>query len=174
MKKSFKILIVLIIIILAIVPVGYSYYVDYQNQQDRLLFNQTIKNVSNIENQSDTEFDPVRKNPSSMSELKSELQKTNTDIDQEIGILQNLNNKTNNQTHKEYIALEIKRLNGEHDVYSTIINEGLSSSNEVKTKAATVRQTKDDVVTFLAQHFSLKQDLENMNIDEDFRESYDD
>ncbi len=190
MKKKTKIILIIVILLVIIVPACVMFYNNYQYEQDQKNFNNTIKEVSDMENQSDINTqNNIDSNYSvSASAYLNDCENKSKIMDNEINMLQNLSSNTNNKTYEEYISIQIDRLNAEKSVCSSEIDlthhYEQYKNGEISTSSALskmkdddeqisryVNQTenkKDESQQFLTKHPDLKKTLENLKIDEDF------
>lgn len=187
MKRKIKKIIIILVILAIVIPTTYIAYTNYQNYEEQKNFNKTMKNISDIENQSDIKANEL----SSESSVDILIPATANDINtttKEIDMLQNLSDNTHNQTYKEYINIQIDRLETEKMAY-TSYEESLKTFESYKNGSKSYSQTvteyneykndtkkyndkigdkKDESTTFLDKHNDLKNTLEKLNIDEDF------
>ena len=89
-------------------------------------------------------------------------------IDQEINILLEFNKTTSNDTQKQYIDLQVKRLELEKATYKQMIEDQVLGNEIINSYANAVNDVKTETMTFLTTHPDLKENLESWNIDEDF------
>lgn len=190
MKNKIKIILIIVFLLVIIVPACVMFYNNYQYEQDQKNFNNTIKEVSDMENQSDINTqNNIDSNYSvSASAYLNDCENKSKIVDNEINMLQNLSSNTNNKTYEDYISIQIDRLNAEKSVCSSEIDlthhYEQYKNGEISTSSALskmkdddeqisryVNQTenkKDESQQFLTKHPDLKKTLENLKIDEDF------
>jgi len=187
MKKHVKVILIILIIIVAI-PVAYVGYKDYQYNSQQELFNKTIKEVSDIENKSDTEAYDFIKDKSYTTDNMMKYYDIHNVTQEEIEKLQELDDKLSNQTLKDYVQLQIKRISAEETMNKASMDQyqatkkyndnEMSYVNYRKVKGDTdetmskyrnmTSEYKRDSQTYLSSHPDLRQQLEDLGIDEDF------
>ena len=187
MEKNKKIIISVLIIIFAIALVYFG--MGYMQKLEQQTFYDTIKNVSDLENETDIENDKIHKQTSASTEdvKKKEIDSINT-TSEEIMILQDLKNKVSNESYLEYIDIQLDRLNSENQTYrimleSTEVYEQYQSgkmtnsqalslihdkTDEMDTYIDKVKEAKVQSDTFLNKHTDMKDKFNQIGIDEDF------
>lgn len=193
MNKKFKILIIILILIL--IPVVYFTATTMSNQMEQDRFYETIKNVSNNENKSDIVSSEYQKNGSyTLSEIMDNdfalkvTESNSRTLNESIVKLKDLNKSLQNETLKEYVELEIQRmedevesdnyyysgssdtfkaLKGEISVHS-VYDKVMSDYNKSKEYGNKVDTDKQKVQDFLEKHPDIKNKFEELKIDEDF------
>ena len=187
MEKKKKIIITILIILFAIALVYFS--MEYMHELEQQTFYDTIKNVSDLENKTDIESDKINKQTSaSTSDVKKkDIDSINT-TSQEILILQDLKNKVSNESYKEYIDIQLDRLNSENRTYTimlenTEVYEQYQSGHMTNSRALSLINDKNDEMdtyidkvkeakvqsdTFLNKHTDMKDKFNQIGIDEDF------
>lgn len=187
MEKNKKIIISVLIIIFAIALVYFG--IGYMQKLEQQTFYDTIKNVSDLENETDIENDKIHKQTSASTEdvKKKEIDSINT-TSEEILILQDLKNKVSNESYLEYIDIQLDRLNSENQSYrimleSTEVYEQYQSgkmtnsqalslihdkTDEMNTYIDKVKESKVQSDTFLNKHTDMKDKFNQIGIDEDF------
>jgi len=187
MEKKKKIIITILIIIFAIALIYFG--MEYMHELEQQTFYDTIKNVSDLENKTDIENDKIHKQTSASTEdvKKKEIESINT-TSQEILILQDLKNKVSNESYKEYIDIQLDRLNSKNRTYTimlenTEVYEEYQSGQMTNSRALSLIKDKNDEMdtyidkvkeakvqsdTFLSKHTDMKDKFNQMSIDEDF------
>lgn len=186
-RKNTKILTAIIAIIIIIL--SYQTITAYQNQQEQDNFYNTIQNTSQIENQSDTKVDTYRNQSTiTTSQLNEITALTINTTTQEIDMLEELYNNTNNETLKNYTQIEIDRLTAEKHTYefmqrnsieydqykngqigsSKALSEIKENNKQISTYANMTDKKKIEAEEFLNHHQDIKQKFNQLNIDEDF------
>lgn len=187
MKQNYKILIVILLIIL--IPTLYYTITTTLNHMEEESFYNTIKNVSDLENVTDKPISEIinvgKKN---LTEILQAEEANSRTLNQSIDTLQELNKSIRNETMKEYINLEVKRMQDEvlytnkmidfyggsqkyksgEISYTDMISkqrEFISISDEYANR---VDDDKHVVEDFLRDHPDMKTRFEELNIDEDF------
>lgn len=122
MNKKFKILIIILILIL--IPVVYFTATTVSNQMEQDNFYETIKNVSNAENKSDKLIaEYIQNNSNNYTFLMDNYNQTIKTMDDSINTLKDLNKSLHNETLKEYVNLEITRIEDEKTQWKIIPEE---------------------------------------------------
>lgn len=187
MKKNTKILLILIIIIL--IPIVYFTATTMLNQMEQDRFYETIKNVSNAENNSDkglAEF--IQNNSNNYTFLMHNYNQTIKTMNDSIDTLKDLNKSLHNETLKEYVNLEITRMEDEKTHWKTMYEECEVLKNyyhgkapysesyqkvkqlnvEINKTGTIVDHDKEKAEEFLEDHPDIKNRFEKLGIDEDF------
>ena len=191
MNKKTKTIAGIIIIILLVCSafVAYNYY---SNLKDREEFNSTIKNASNLENVTDQNYYDLYAKGSEKTEnlivfFESKID-NNTQI---INNLTEFKNKTSNETYKEYLTIEINRLQAETDYHKQDLKyaqsykqykDGDISASQMRSISSDVldeqelyvgqgEDYKQEAVDFLKEHPELNETLIGLDIDEDFNQN---
>ena len=188
MNKKFKILIIILILIL--IPVVYFTATTVSNQMEQDNFYETIKNVSNAENKSDKLIaEYIQNNSNNYTFSMDNYNQTIKTMDDSINTLKDLNKSLHNETLKEYVNLEITRIEDEKTQWKIIPEEievlenyyhGKSSfsesyqkikelNDEINKTGTIVVHDKEKAEEFLEDHPDIKTRFEKLGIDEDFR-----
>ena len=183
MEKRNKILIIILIII--IIPVAY-YGVTILEEQ---IFYNSIKEISDIENQSDVLGDHLRNSTNPSNEEYKEYCINNIDTcSREIEMLQELKGKVFTDKYKEFIDIQINRLNSENRTTTLMLNNSniyqeykngtlgysralsLIKDNNIaeESYANKTSEFKVEADSFLSVHTGMKNKLYQLGIDEDF------
>lgn len=187
MKKNIKILAILLVII--IIPVAYYGITTAMNNMEQENFYNTIKNVSDNENITDGPISEtiMDKNLNITKAIDAEVGNSKT-LNSSIATLKELNESLRNDTLKEYVNIEIRRMQEEVKVADKVIkyayelrdyNNGKISSSEMLSyynqyekdiaKLGTrVDDAKTDAMEFLTAHPDMKEKFDELGIDEDF------
>ncbi|MCI5867289.1 MAG: hypothetical protein SOZ23_02710 [Methanosphaera sp.] len=187
MKKNIKILAILLVII--IIPVAYYGITTAMNNMEQENFYNTIKNVSDNENITDKPISQYieddKLNTTRLIELEVENSKT---LNTSIATLKELNKSLRNETLKEYVNIEIIRMENEVESSDALIkfaqkardyydgklgaNEMLSYLDNHKKQTdkidTRVDDAKTDAMEFLTAHPDIKEKFDELKIDEDF------
>ena len=187
MNKKFKILIIILILIL--IPVVYFTATTISNQMEQDNFYETIKNVSNNENKSDRLIaEYIQNNENNHSKHMKLMNDSIVDGNKSLNDLKELNNSLHNETLKEYVEIEISRLENEEklwknsykgDQYAIEYYDGkmslsealeISKNNnyEINKSYILVSNDKEKAEEFLEKHPDIKNRFEELGIDEDF------
>lgn len=187
MNKKFKIISIIIVILLLII--GVYAFITYKNEMDNYEFKEVIKNASDIENITDKHYAEVYSGRSiSIDEYLIFTKSDSDNISQEMDILREFKNKTSNQTQKEYLEIQINRLEKEKLIHDKEVDIGnqykryidgeitaskymeLSKIKEEETTNISVERSKikDESIIYIDNHPDLKVVLENLDVDEDF------
>lgn len=184
MKKKIKIILVIILIFLIMIG-GYFSINAYMSNAEEKNFNETIKNISDIENESDVYLDKET-NVSSIkaSELSNIWNHVANDSKVENEMLMNLSNSTSNETIKGYIDLQVERTDLEIKAWQEEIklcndyvafgrgdassSQVVEHSDNIKDYVSDVRDKKIESERYLNDNPDLKKRLSDLNIDEDF------
>lgn len=181
---------ILLIAVILIVCIGaYFLITDYNNKQEIELFYDNIKNISDIENKSDIEYkkylDLDTKTNDQLINNHTAVMKT---IDTETSMLNDLKDKLTNETLKEYVDIQINRLNTEKRYDELLIedaksankyingeitlSERLDKMNSAKSELSSygnkTTEYKMDADSFLSLHKEIKEKFDELGIDEDF------
>lgn len=188
MKLNRKV-ILLIVVLIIIIPLAYIGISGYLQQLEEQTFYDTIKNVSDIENKSDIEnMKIINQSSASREEMTTYINNSINAINQEVELLSDLKNKVSNESYKEYIDIEISRLNSENrtnnimqdyiDVYNQYKNGEIGSSHalslindynqEITSYSNATNQYKVESDTFLSKHPDIRNKFNELGIDEDF------
>ena len=170
MKKNNKILLILIIIIL--IPVVYFTATTISNQMEQDNFYETIKNVSNNENNSDKLISQlIQTNNNNDNDTINVYTKTSKTLNESIKTLTDLEESLHNETLKEYVNLEITRMEVEEKYWEACIEciQTKSNTKELNDKGIIINHSKENVADFLNKHPDIKNRFEKLGIDEDFR-----
>ncbi|WP_304124523.1 hypothetical protein [Methanosphaera cuniculi] len=187
MNKKFKILIIILILIL--IPVVYFTATTISNQMEQDNFYNTIKEVSDNENKSDIVSSEYQKNSSyTLSEIMDNnfalkvTESNSRTLNESIAKLKDLNKSLQNETLKEYVELEIQRmedevesdnyyysgasdtfkaLKGEISVHS-VYDKVMSDYNKSKEYGNKVDTDKQKVQDFLEKHPDIKNKFEEL------------
>ena len=187
MEKKYKI--ISIISIIVIICLGVFIGINYKNEIENNEFKQVLKNASDLENVTDEHYYEMFSGRTvSIKEFKEFAQSNVENTSDEINILKEFRDKTSNQTQKEYLNLEIDRLEQELLAYDKDIDsvnqyqrylDGEITANkyrELGTKINDENQRiekeigiiKDNVIIYIDNHNELKQVIKELNLDEDF------
>jgi len=183
MNKRNKIIIILLIII--IIPVAY-YGVTILEEQ---IFYNSIKEISDIENQSDSIGDKIRNStyPSNQEYQEYCVNNINTN-NRELEMLQQLKGKVFTDKYKEFIDIQINRLNSENRTTTLMLNNSnlyqefksgtlgysralsLIKDNNlaIESYSNKTSEYKVEADSFLSVHTDMKDKLYELDIDEDF------
>lgn len=187
MERKNKIIITITIILIVILA-GYL-IINYTNQLNNQEFKEVLKNASDIENTTDQHYKEAY-NGTYMS-IDEYITFTKSNIEnhtKEIDLLKNFKDKTTNQTQKEYLEIQINRLETELRAYEKAVEIGnsykryqngeitLNKYSELQNTLTNDTQRidnqigiiKDESITYINNHPELKETLNNINIDEDF------
>lgn len=152
-------------------------------------FYETIKNVSNAENNSDkngAEF--IQNNSNNYTFLMHDYNQTIKTMNDSVDTLKDLNKSLHNETLKEYVNLEITRMEDEKTHWKASYEEWEVLENYYHGKASysesyqKVKQLNDEMnktgtivdhdkqkaEEFLEDHPDIKDRFEKLGIDEDF------
>lgn len=184
MEKRNKLLIIVLLIII-LIPVAYFGTTTLEKH----IFYNSIKEISDIENQSDASGDNIRnnRNPSNEDYKDFCINAINT-TSKEIEMLQELKGKVFSGTYKEFIDIQINRLNSENRTYTLMLNNSniyqeykdgtigdsralsLIEDNNIaiESYANTTGKFKVEADSFLSVHTDMKDKFNEMGIDEDF------
>jgi len=187
MDKKYKI-ISLIIIILVIIIGAYA-FTYYKNDMDNREFKEIVKNASDLENVTDKNYAAVYSGRSiSIDDYLIFAKSDSENISKEIDMLREFKNKTYNQTQKEYLEIEINRLEKEKLIHESDVDSGnqckryydgeITSSKYIELKkinddytdslSSDISRIKGEAITYVGSHPDLKSVLEEINVDEDF------
>ncbi|WP_304124522.1 hypothetical protein [Methanosphaera cuniculi] len=169
MNKNTKILLILIIIIL--IPIVYFTATTMSNQMEQDNFYETIKNVSNNENNSDKSISQlIQTNNNNDNDTINVYTKTSKTLNESIKTLTDLEESLHNETLKEYVNLEITRMEDEEKYWEAYIEyiQTRSNTKEVNDKGIIITHSKQNAADFLNKHPDIKTRFEKMGIDEDF------
>ena len=184
MRKNKK-LIILILFIIIIIPIAYFGISMFEQQ----IFYDGIKQISDIENRTDAKGDVLRNQstPSNKDIKEYTLESINT-TSTEILMLQDLKTKVFNEDYKEFIDIQINRLNSENRTYTNMVelsdiyeqykngqmgySRTLSLINDLNEEGSSyVNKTSEYKVeadSFLSVHTDMKDKFNQLGIDEDF------
>lgn len=187
MRQKYKILIIVLIVIL--IPAGFYGLMTLMNNMEQENFYNTIKNVSDNENITDGPISEtiMDKNLNITKAIDAEVGNSKT-LNSSIATLKELNESLRNDTLKEYVNIEIRRMQEEVKVADKVIkyayelrdyNNGKISSSEMLShynqyekdiaKLGTrVDDAKTDAMEFLTAHPDMKEKFDELGIDEDF------
>lgn len=178
-----------IILILILIPVVYFTTTTIMNNMEQENFYNTIKNVSNIENKSDKIMaEYIQNNSNDVDVALSMYNESFLRIDEELTQLKDLNQSLHNDTLKEYVNIEITRLEDEEKHWkiqhqgregiknynsgkisaSKFIPKNKELLNEANKTGTIVNNDKEKAEEFLDQHPDIKHKFEKLQIDEDF------
>lgn len=186
MKNKYVIIIVLCLII---IPLSYFGITGYLSDRESQTFYDSIKNISDMENQSDIKYhEYTKQNTHSNDEIIKTHNDAINNLSNEVLLLQELKQKLTNETYKEYVDLQINRLDCECK-YDSLIIEGIKIDDQYKngeislSKRNQLINTKESELssygnktteykiesdTFLSRHTDIKNKFNQLNIDEDF------
>ena len=189
MKRKFKRALIIILILILLIIIGSYAWTTYKNESDNKEFKEVLKNASDIENVTDKTYYDIHKIGSITADDYIQIENSiSENTSKEINMLKQFRDKTFNQTQKEYINIEINRLEKEElhhkkaaDVgsqYKRYLNGEITakhyidireiSNNDTKITEHDLGVIKDEAITYIKNHPELKQTLEEINIDEDF------
>ncbi len=161
----------------------------YKNEMDNREFKEVLKNVSDIENITDKNYASVYSGKSiSIDDYIIFSQSDSDNASKEINMLKEFKNKTFNQTQKDYLEIQINRLEKEKLSHEKDVDLGNQCkryyngeitaskySDLQKTNAeerdkinSEVSKIKDETIIYLDNHRELKAILEEIDVDEDF------
>ena len=184
MRKRSK-LIILILLIITIIPIAYFGISMYEQH----IFYDGIKQISDIENRTDAAGDVLRNQSTpSNTDIKQNLLESINTTSTEILMLQDLKTKVFNEDYKEFIDIQINRLNSENrtytimvensDIYEQYKNGQIGSSKalslindkgeESTSYANKTSEYKVEADSFLSVHTDMKDKFNQLGIDEDF------
>ena len=187
MKRNKKIIIIIILILL--LAVSSFLVMEYLQQQEQKHFYDTIKNVSDKENMTDQLNENISKQSSvSNNAMINYEEKSINTTSEEILMLQDLKEQVSNSSYKEFIDIQINRLNCENRTYtimlelsqyyedykngkigaskmSSLIEDKRGEMEEYSNKTS---QYKIEADTFLSTHQDMKKKFDELGIDEDF------
>jgi len=187
MEGKHKIIAVILIILLILM--GSYAIITYKNAQDNNEFKELLKNASNLENITDEHYKEAYSGKSmSGSDFKSFTESILENCTKESDMLIEFKNKTFNQTQKEYLEIEINRLQKEQQAkekavdnanqYQRYLNGEITASkykelsgiidNDTDRIENEIGMIKEDAITYINNHQDLKDTLKELNIDEDF------
>ncbi len=183
-KITFLLIIFFLIIVLGFINIG---LISSNNSQSE--FNRTVSQASSIENISDMEFAKYYNKSITTSDESISVFKNKTKyIDEEILILQSFDDKSGNDTLKDYVNLEIKRLTSEKEAFDYLIRD-MENYNRYKNKSITEEHAlgvsnqntmelerisnntfsiKNECEYYLNTHPDIREVLINLNVDDDF------
>lgn len=186
MDKKYKITVVIAILLIVI---GAYALMCYKNEIDNNEFKDIVKNASDLENITDKNYANVYSGKSiSIDDYIFFSQSNSDNASKEIDILKDFKNKTFNQTQKDYLELQINRLEKEKlshekdvdlgnqckryfngEITASKYKELQQSNAEEKDKLISeVSKIKDETIIYLDNHSELKAILEEIDVDEDF------
>lgn len=180
-----------IILVLILIPVVYFTTTTIMNNMEQENFYNTIKEVSDAENKTDIVIAEVIQNNTPTDNLTFYLKyyESNTrTLNESIRKLKDLNKSIHNETLKEYLDIEITRMQDEVESNGYMFSatnktievlEGnipvLSSYNEIMSNYNKSNETniqidrdKQKAEDFLNKHPDIKHKFEELKIDEDF------
>lgn len=187
MDTKYKIISIILVIIL--LSLGVIIGINYKNEIDNNEFKEILTNASDIENITDKHYTEMFSGRSvSINEFKTFAQSNVENTSNEISILREFRDKTSNQTQKEYLDIEINRLEQELRAYEKDIDSANQYERYLNGEITASKYTdlatqinddvdriddetsiiKDDAITYLDNHPDLKQTINELNIDEDF------
>lgn len=187
MDTKYKIISIILVIIL--LSLGVIIGINYKNEIDNNEFKEILTNASDIENITDKHYTEMFSGRSvSINEFKTFAQSNVENTSNEISILKEFRDKTSNQTQKEYLDIEINRLEQELRAYEKDIDSANQYERYLNGEITASKYTdlatqinddvdriddetsiiKDDAITYLDNHPDLKQTINELNIDEDF------
>ena len=182
-------IILLLIIFLMIIVLGFINIGLISSNNSQSEFNRTVSQASSIENISDMEFAKYYNKSITTSDESIVVFKNKTNyINEEIIILQSFDDKSDNDTLKDYINLEIKRLTSEKEAFDYLVRD-MENYNRYKNKSITKDYAlgvsnqntmelerisnntfgiKSECEYYLNTHPDIKEVLVNLNVDDDF------
>lgn len=187
MNKQHKIISIIIIILLVII--GVYGYINYKNEMENNEFKEILKNASDIENITDKSYTEMYSGKSIRIDEYLTFTKSNVEnTSKELDILIKFKNKTSNQTQKEFLEMQIKRLEKENIEHKDNLDIGeqckrylngeitANKYNEILEKSTEnheqindeISKIKEDTMVFIDNHPDLKSVLEEIGVDEDF------
>ena len=187
MDKKYKIILVVLVILLIVI--GAYVLMCYKNEMDNREFKEVLKNVSDIENITDKNYASVYSGKSiSIDDYIIFSQSDSDNASKEIKLLKEFKNKTFNQTQKDFLELQINRLEKEKLSHEKDVDLGNQCkryyngeitaskySDLQKTNAeerdkinSEVSKIKDETIIYLDNYRELKAILEEIDVDEDF------
>ena len=182
-------IILLLIIFLMVIVLGFINIGLISSNNSQSEFNRTVSQASSIENISDMEFAKYYNKSITTSDESINVFKNKTNyINEEIIILQSFDDKSDNDTLKDYINLEIKRLTSEKEAFDYLVRD-MENYNRYKNKSITKDYAlgvsnqntmelerisnntfgiKSECEYYLNTHPDIKEVLVNLNVDDDF------
>ena len=182
-------IILLLIIFLMVIVLGFINIGLISSNNSQSEFNRTVSQASSIENISDMEFAKYYNKSITTSDESINVFKNKTNyINEEIIILQSFDDKSDNDTLKDYINLEIKRLTSEKEAFDYLVRD-MENYNRYKNKSITKDYAlgvsnqntmelerisnntfgiKSECEYYLNMHPDIKEVLVNLNVDDDF------
>ncbi|AWX32146.1 hypothetical protein [Methanosphaera sp. BMS] len=182
-------IILLLIIFLMIIVLGFINIGLISSNNSQSEFNRTVSQASSIENISDMEFAKYYNKSITTSDESIDVFKNKTNyINEEILILQSFDDKSGNDTLKDYVNLEIKRLTSEKEAFDYLVRD-MENYNRYKNKSITKDYAlgvsnqntmelerisnntfgiKSECEYYLNMHPDIKEVLVNLNVDDDF------
>ena len=182
-------IILLLIIFLMIIVLGFINIGLISSNNSQSEFNRTVSQASSIENISDMEFAKYYNKSITTSDESINVFKNKTNyINEEIIILQSFDGKSDNDTLKDYVNLEIKRLTSEKEAFDYLVRD-MENYNRYKNKSITEEYAlgvsnqntmelerisnntfgiKNECEYYLNMHPDIKEVLVNLNVDDDF------
>ncbi len=121
MEKRNKLILIILVIIIAI-PLAYFAISGYLHDLEEQTFYDGIKEISDIENKTDSDGVGLmnQTSPALKDVQEYEIESINT-TSNEILMLQDLKTKVSNQSYLEFIDIQINRLNSENRTYTAML-----------------------------------------------------
>ena len=187
MEKKYKIISIIILILLLGIMIFAG--INYKNNLENKEFKEILKNASNIENITDKNYKELYNDTIlNLTEFKLVTQSILDNGSKETDILTKFKDKTSNETQKEYLEIEIKRLQTEQRAHEKLVENGkeyerylngeitasryLERSNTLNNDSERadneLGMIKDEAITYIQNHQDLNNTITELNLDEDF------
>lgn len=188
MEKRNKLILIILVIIIAI-PLAYFAISGYLHDLEEQTFYDGIKEISDIENKTDSDGVGLmnQTSPALKDVQEYEIESINT-TSNEILMLQDLKTKVSNQSYLEFIDIQINRLNSENRTYTAMLeaskiyeqyqNGQIGTSRvvsliedknkEINSYSDKTSEYKVEADSFLSVHSDMKEKFNELGIDEDF------
>lgn len=187
MEKKYKIISIIILILLLGIMIFAG--INYKNNLENKEFKEILKNASNIENITDKNYKELYNDTIlNLTEFKLVTQSLLDNCSKETDILTKFKDKTSNETQKEYLEIEIKRLQTEQRAHEKLVENGkeyerylngeitasryIERSNTLNNDSERadneLGMIKDEAITYIQNHQDLNNTITELNLDEDF------